>query len=83
MGQTLKFRHYVLVGEELEARVEMISRTQVDGDKGKEEQKSVQKMGRFWMIASAKDGRVLDDSKSKQVAKSRSREVSGDRDQEH
>lgn len=26
MGQTLKFRHYVLVGEELEARVEMISK---------------------------------------------------------
>lgn len=32
MGQTLKFRHYVLVGEELEATVEMISKTQGHGD---------------------------------------------------
>ena len=32
MGQTLKFRHYVLVGEELEAKVEMISKTQGHGD---------------------------------------------------
>lgn len=37
MGQTLKFRHHVLVGEELEARVEMISKKQMNGEQGKDD----------------------------------------------